>query len=253
MTDFSQEALEIASALGGLTYVIGALIYALPIPFRGLKDWGPTLMGDGIYVAFWTAFYSAIEGLMSTVETDLGVTWKHFLSFIDSNLSTVALLFITVSTASALLQKFFINYAPLTMLSLGLSTLTLVLVAVKTLGYLVKENWSILVVIGIMLMAIPFRIARSAGATLISFSITFYTGLPVMVDFLNLIQFSLPNNSIIDKLNPAYPIIHTMPTIFAIILSIMAYIGILTAIAADLADTIGGYRGRLPFGIEVVL
>ena len=245
MTDFSQEALEIASALGGLTYVIGALIYALPIPFRGLKDWGPTLMGDGIYVAFWTAFYSAIISFVNQISPP----WHSYLSWLYGTTAELGNLYTVVYGVSGVLAEYHINYAPLSLASFFLSSAAAIFLYLLSFSLLIYENWELFIVLGIMLMAIPFRIGRSAGATLIAFAVVFYIGLPFFPTLnLNSVFSALAGSS-----SPESAIQQSITNNIAnFIFDGMAYFIVLILASVTLADLIGNYSGKLPLGISVV-
>ena len=174
MTDFTQTALEIASTLGDLTYMLGALIYALPVPFRGLKDWGPTLIKDGVYAVFLSAFYYGIISLAS----QYAPSWHSYLKWLHGNTNTMEIYATIFSLLTGIITRFVHHVSFLSSASYLLSNGGAVFVLLLAVSEFVHKNWGLLIAIGIMLFAVPFRMARSAGAYLIMFSVVLYIGLP---------------------------------------------------------------------------
>ena len=72
--------ITIALYLAGLSYFLGALIYALPLPFPSLKQWGPTMMKDAIYVTVWVMIYNIVLSVADSILNLLGVNWTNFLT-----------------------------------------------------------------------------------------------------------------------------------------------------------------------------
>ena len=57
---FIDTVLNAAFALSVLTYYLGVLIYAIPIPWYGIKRWAPLLIFDGLLAASLTLFFNDI-------------------------------------------------------------------------------------------------------------------------------------------------------------------------------------------------
>ena len=254
--------LQIANALGDMTYFLGALLYGLPLPVYGLKKWGPTLIKDGIYIMLWSTLYFTIISIVEQVGSDLGISWNNYYNWLyGTQLETVGL-FVDVNLLNGILSKFYINFAPLSLasffLSLGSSFLTFLI----ALSLLVYENWGWLTAFGIMLMAIPFRLGRTIGATLIAFSIVFWVGLPLLPNFLSLIHlntYNINNWASIATPAPGGNVVawvtqDLLPSFIVFtLLGPLTFMTLLTAITTGLAELIGGYAGKIPFGIDIIL
>ena len=263
-----QGFLNIAGALGGLTYTLGALIYALPVPFRKLKEWGPTMIKDGVYAMFWVAFYSVIVSLASSFFSSLWdsyLTWLYQMTFelvfFDTALSglsralpVIKSLSVTISFPKSFPRTPSVNSG--TLLSLGSSFLSngaSLFTVLLALSLIVLENWELFLAIGVMLVSTPFRIGRSAGATLIAFSIVFYVGLPLLpvfvssVDLLSALYLANGN-----ELAEAIYLMLDQNIVFEMI-EIIGYITFLTGLSASLAEMLGGYGRRVPLSIDVVV
>ena len=258
----SQEFINIAGALGGLTYTLGALIYALPVPFRKLKEWGPRLIGDGIYIMFWVMFYGVITAFAQQIASTIGASWDNYYTWLYQTNTFITNIYIIVQGVSGLLSLVYINYAMLSLASFFLSLEAVLFSFLIALSIIVQENWGLFVVVGVMLMALPFRLGRSAGATLIAFSIVFYVGLPLLPHFLNLIQFNQNNiQNILSALEDmatgnglAWLIQYLLENNIAYdLLGVTAYLTLLLAVASGLSDAVGEYSGRSPLGLEIVL
>ncbi|MCI4435980.1 MAG: hypothetical protein JHC33_04115 [Ignisphaera sp.] len=185
----------VAYYLSILTFYIGVLIYALPIPVTGLKRWGPRLITDSFYVMALLFSVTSIVRFADLIQHILGGDWNFFLSYIKASMfvrSNLLLFFSIIrDTIGGLkilpgLSKLFSVVINAIYFSLNA---TLILYVIATL---IKISFWTLVLLGITLMAIPFRVARNAGAFLIAFSLVFYTALPLYTQFVQLLFVSEP-------------------------------------------------------------
>lgn len=187
------EILALAASLSLLNYVIGCLLLGFPIPFRGVKKWGPTLMKDAIFSATMVALSALILAIPGVLYNRLGADWADFDAWLTKRVllltswkaGLAVLSGIVTKTAGGLVAESFFdpfvrsaNYALLT-LYLVLST-----------SIVVRFYYGKLILLGILLSSLPFRVAKGAGAYLIAFSIVFYAGLPLMPAFVE--AFSVP-------------------------------------------------------------
>ena len=208
--------LLISSALGILTYVLGVLIYALPIPIRGLKRWGPLLISDGILVFTLSVTFSLILWLMNYVYLVIGANRESLVADILLIAKSISRLYISLLllkkiislvSSSYLLGKLGGNIIAALFSLLGLAwplqsvllqpMLDLVLgmlrlgVYLWTSLYILSKFGELLsplmIAIGIIMLALPFRIGRLAGANLIGFSISAYVVTPLIVPLVQLI------------------------------------------------------------------
>ncbi len=176
--------LLLAFSLSVLTYYLGTLIYALPIPWWGLKRWAPTLIYDGAASALLIFSAGVIVSSTEYIAGLLGASWGNFYSWSAQRISYVAMF----TAGIGLLKTWFSSNIvggnvfgafvnPL------ITALTYVMIALETItiiGLIVQTYFTKMIFLGILLFSIPFRIARSIGAGLLSFAIVFYVGLPLL-------------------------------------------------------------------------
>ncbi len=182
--------LLLAFYLSVLTYYLGTLIYSLPIPWRGLKRWGPVLIYDGAASALLVFSFTLIVLGVERFYSILGGSWEHFYSWVEVRIATLIsyqmLISMISSVASGLPGFASIWWALNPLLSL-ISYAIVALTTTLSLGLVVQRYYVRLLALGVAFYAVPFRMARSAGAGLMAFSIVFYLGLPLMPLFVDTI------------------------------------------------------------------
>ncbi len=189
------DILILAYRLSVLTFYLGVLVYAIPIPYSGLKRWAPRLIVDGGISAALAFSLRFLLELSDRVASMMGGSWEYFNSWLYSGAAE----FLTIKTVYALVKTL---PDPLGVLG-GLVALLRPLDKIATtalyflgviggLAWLVKNYGSLLAALGVALYAIPFRIARGSGAWLISFVLVFSTGLQVLPVFVNTMSQSEP-------------------------------------------------------------
>jgi hypothetical protein len=180
--------LIIGYKLSLLTFSIGTLIYALPVPWRGLKIWGPRLVWDSISAFIFLSIYYVLLEISNKIPMLLGGSWAYLISWMKSliafTLSLKEIVIIAYTAAKAL--------GPLKMLSSLLwpidrlsNVLWIFLASVYGLSIFIKSYCFVLLALGIVLYAIPFRLGRSAGSWLIAFALVFNAGLPLLPNFVS--------------------------------------------------------------------
>lgn len=183
--------LFIAYYLSILTFYLGVLIYALPIPVIGLKKWGPRLITDAFFIAALTLSLNTIVNFADYIRTLAGGSWEAFFLQIKSTIAFRSMIVLLFSIFSGIFAKFLpgINRLATLIINPILASLhsSMLLYSIATVVY--KGVW-MLSSLGILLMAIPFRIARNAGAFLLSFAIVFYIALPLYYGFYKLLLYS---------------------------------------------------------------
>ncbi len=173
--------------LAVLTYYTGTLIYALPIPWRGIKRWGPELIYDGAVSAVLVFAFTLIVASIEYLRLIAGGGWSQFYSWIIGRLGVILSYQLLASTIAAALSSasgFSLGGLLWPHLKL-LSEAAIVLDTVVALGLVIQHYYVRMLAIGVMLYAIPFRAARTAGAALIAFTIVFYVALPLMPAFVD--------------------------------------------------------------------
>lgn len=185
--------LIIAFYLSILTFYLGTLIYALPIPIASLKKWGPRLINDAFFITILTLCIEIIIGFANYLRQVLGGDWNSYLNLAKGLIMFRSGMIIITSSITGVLSK--IIPGILRIVSTGLNILTTSLyslILLYFLGILVYYGIGTLTSLGITLMAIPFRIARNAGAFILSFALVFYLALPLYPYFAALIASPLP-------------------------------------------------------------
>ena len=170
-----------------LTFYIGALIYALPIPLSGVKRWGPRLLADAVYTMSLTVFFSSIFSFVTNVMKLLGASWNLLFAYISSQVMFKTIAVVVLAQTSYMINKIIPGISALIKLIMSKILFSLYIsLLVFSLASIIKNLCILLASIGIALMSIPFRIGRYAGAFLLSFSIVFYVGLPLLPHFIAL-------------------------------------------------------------------
>ncbi|AWR97309.1 hypothetical protein DFR86_06915 [Acidianus sulfidivorans JP7] len=254
------EVLLISSSLASLTYVIGALIMALPIPLYGVKKWGTRLITDGIYATIWTDIYGLTMYIIQYINNLLGASWSYYYQWIYAVLVEEVDLYAVIRTAYVFASvsqdpAITVFLAPLSFIFsflTGLITTTETLLVISNVVY---EYTPIFVALGILFLSMPFRIGRNIGSSLIAFGIVFYSALPYLPNFLtslgiNVLDLSTSSGNITDTINflitQAIPLLIEGTLVFPI-----AYLIILSGITIGLGSAISGYSARMPIPIEI--
>ncbi|ESQ21719.1 MAG: hypothetical protein CISAcid_00870 [uncultured Acidilobus sp. CIS] len=92
---------EIALKLALLTFYLGALVYALPIPVRGLKRWGGVLIRDSLFSFALALSLGALTAFADGLARMMGGSWAFFDQWLTSGLELVLSLKVAVSAVSS--------------------------------------------------------------------------------------------------------------------------------------------------------
>ncbi|MEM1860046.1 MAG: hypothetical protein QW396_06445, partial [Metallosphaera sp.] len=76
------EILAISQDLAGLTYFLGTLLMAVPIPVYGVKKWGPRLVIDGIYSSVLVNLYETLIAIIAQLGSYLGINWSYYMNWL---------------------------------------------------------------------------------------------------------------------------------------------------------------------------
>lgn len=178
--------LEAAYALAILTFYTGVLIYALPIPWRGVKSWAPRLIADSIFAVILLGAYTLLLDVSEEVPGYVGGSWVFLKVWFDGAVNFVMSLKALIISLYAIARAYDMGWVvsivfwPINKIA---DLAVIVLAAVGGLSWLVQNFRDALVALGIALYSVPFRIGRSAGAWLIAFTLVFYAGLPALPAF----------------------------------------------------------------------
>lgn len=174
----------IAFYLSILTFYTGVLIYALPIPIPGLKKWGPRLINDAFFVAIISTTIDSIIGFADYLRYMLGGSWLYYMNLVKGLILYRSMTITFLSIVKEYVSKIVPGIAKMLSIGINICVASLYsLLLMYIIALLVYYNIGTLTSLGITLMAIPFRIARNAGAFLIAFSLVFYLALPLFPKF----------------------------------------------------------------------
>lgn len=202
--------LTLGYKLSLLTFSLGALIYALPIPWKGLKIWGPRLVWDSIATMVLISLYYILVMLSNKLPIILGGSWSYFISWLRSlilfatSLKELVILAYAATRALSPLKALSSLLWPIDRLS---NVLWIFLATIYGLSVFVKNYYYLLIGLGLTLYSIPFRLGRNAGAWLIAFAIVFNAGLPLLPVFLSEFYSSTHEEGISPIIN--YGLIYT--------------------------------------------
>lgn len=179
------DLLLIAVDLAMLTYMLGVLILALPIPYRPLKVWGPRLIADALMAAVLASSITLITSAGDMILGQLGVDWPTFYEWLSGRTAALVSVFASLTYASSLVKSTDYSFlaSPLNMAAAYLATAFSSLKIIYLLSsfvYIFKDK---LALIGILMYSIPFRLGKGVGSFMIAASIIMYVGFPLMPQF----------------------------------------------------------------------
>jgi len=246
------EVLFYAQLLASLSYSLGSLFYALPIPVYGIKKWGPKLISDSIYTMVWTAIYTGVLGFTQQLLSLLGVSWSSYFQWLYQVENYDIIQYELIKAMLDALQYLGGTFAPFMLFSFLLSIATSFVEFLTITSQMIYQYTGIFVALGILLMSLPFRIGRSIGASFISASLVFYVGLPYLPTFLAQLDLNILNLHFPPNPSVTFILQYAIPEIFlANLLVPSSYIVLLSGLSVGLGNTIGGYGSRVPFIVEV--
>lgn len=181
----------LANSLAILTYFLGCMIQLLPIPWKGLRAHGPQLMMDGIVAQIAAGSILLVQLLVQwfngLLQQNLGSPFMGetgAMALILSQLTALdASLFLLISVLSTTVVLAPIAYTLSNMFGpiLTVTTVALIvwLIVQAVIGFL-PSIWISFFTLGVVFLAIPFRIGRQLGSTLMASSMTAMIMLPMM-------------------------------------------------------------------------
>jgi len=81
--------LFLAYDLAMLSFFIGVLIYALPIPWYPLKRWAPRLMVDSIIAAILAISFYTLLDVSNFIARILGGSWELFYKWLKTSIGVM--------------------------------------------------------------------------------------------------------------------------------------------------------------------
>ncbi len=182
----AEAVLQAAYAFAILTFYTGVLIYALPVPWRGVKAWAPRLIADSLFAVILLGIYSLLLDLSDEIPGYLGGSWVFLKVWFDQAVNFVMALKTLIISLYAIARAYDMGWIisiifwPVNRIA---DLAVIVLAAVYGLSWLLQSFRDVMVALGIVLYSMPFRVGRSAGAWLIAFTLVFYAGLPALPAF----------------------------------------------------------------------
>ncbi len=171
-----------------LTFSLGTLIYALPVPWRGVKIWGPRLIWDSIAATILISTYYVLLTISNKIPLLFGGSWSYFISWLKSlifftlSLKELVILAYTAARALGPLKALTSLLWPIDRLS---NILWIFIATIYGLSSFVRSYYYLLIGLGIVLYSMPFRLGRNVGAWFIAFAIVFNAGLPLLPVFIS--------------------------------------------------------------------
>jgi hypothetical protein len=178
----------LAVKLAILTFYIGVLVYALPLPFSTVKRWGPQLLWDGVLALFLATIYAILYSTSNRLALMLGGSWTLFNLWYSAALSVSLNLKMVIAALTAIPEVARLAgpvYAVALPLDRAATLAILFLTTLAGIAELVYNYGLVLVAFGVVLYATPFRITRGAGAWLIAFILVFSIGLQTLPLFIS--------------------------------------------------------------------
>ena len=177
--------LLLAAQISVLTYHVGVLIYLAPIPVRSLKRWAPLLIQDSIWAVILALSFSALIYLSDLIASWSGYTLQDIVLYAKSRMSAILtaqfilkMLMMMTSIFTSAFNKFFSFFLiPLTLNFYALISAFTIIIIITSI---VISTKAALAALGIVLMSLPFRLGRNAGASLLAFSLVANAMLPYL-------------------------------------------------------------------------
>jgi hypothetical protein len=254
----------LAVMLSSLTYYLGSLFYALPIPIFGIKRWAPRLIQDGIYTTILATVWLLLLAVTQYFMGLLGVSWSSFYAWSNQVINTEFAIQLEIQALYGIVSSVGGPAAPVLLSPLSVFS-SIIYIAITTfesiisISTIVYNNVAVLVALGVMLMAIPFRIGRVIGASLLASSLVFVTGIPYMPVFVNYtvgsissIDLQATNSSQLGQVENELALVVIPSLIDVVVIGPLIYMGILGGLSIGLASLLSGSIGRLPFRIDIL-
>ncbi|RUM47130.1 MAG: hypothetical protein DSY37_03485 [Hyperthermus sp.] len=170
---FVNELLLIAAQLSVLTYNVGVLLYMLPLPMRSVKYLGQRMIEDGIFSAVLISIFATLLYASDYVGSFSGYTlgdiarWLHkLINYIMTEYMTFRIMAALVSLVPGGGYIASLILLPYSIIMFGMISSTSLMLA---LLYIISGLKAELAALGVALYALPLRIGKNAGASLLAF------------------------------------------------------------------------------------
>lgn len=181
----------LAHSLAILTYTTGVLMQTLPIPWKSLRAYGRLLMWDGVISEMATLSIGLVQTLVGWVsgvmQQSIGAPFVGSggeMALIVAQLAALdGGLFLLISALSTSVVLAPAATALASMLGPLLTWVTVALIVwliVQTILGFLPTIWLTFYTLGVVFLAIPFRLGRRLGTNLMATSIVLMVMLPFM-------------------------------------------------------------------------
>jgi hypothetical protein len=177
----------IAYELVLLTFSLGVLILALPIPLRSLKAWSGRLISDSILAFVLISLFWTLISFSNSLPLMFGWSWEEFNAWLTHVLGLLLAFKAVIAAVIAAARAFYLSQLVSTLLwpiDKIINIIILTFTTIYALSIVVKKSYLYLAALGIALYALPLRVGKSAGAWLLSFALVFNAGLPLLPAFI---------------------------------------------------------------------
>jgi len=181
------DILSLAFYLSVFSYCLGLLLRALPIPFFTVKKLGRLLVVDSVFSAILVFSYRSITTIIEYLSSVLGADWASYSMWVTERTSLLLLLLSAFKAIGIVTSKIGLGAVFSSLISsiINLITTSLTtLLTVTVVALMLKTASSFLIALGILLISVPFRLARGAGAMIIAITVVFSIGIPLMPHFI---------------------------------------------------------------------
>lgn len=178
--------LALAFYLSILSYTLGNLIRALPVPFISVKRLGRNLVVDGIFSATLVFSYKLLLDLMNYIGGVLRADWSSYLTWLTDRTLYLATYISILKVLGVGFSKIGLGFIAQSLITPAMNLMTTSLVTVtiaSIISVIIYSSAGELIALGIAFHAVPFRLTRSVGATIIAMTMVFSIGLPLMPAF----------------------------------------------------------------------
>ncbi len=199
------EMLDVALALSVLSYYAGLVLFAAPLP-ASLKRFGLRMAYHGAVSALLASLYTTIVYGVEVLLDNIGFSWSTLPAFYDKAAvhsaefyaAAAVLAGLRPSVIKALPPEFragvdFVIRSAASNLLRASTLIGFSLAAVEVVASFVYRYWTLLVLLGIVLYALPGGIGRRAGASLIASGVVLYVALPLLPAWVDLWLNSVVN------------------------------------------------------------
>ncbi len=178
--------LALAFYLSVLSYCTGLLLKALPLPFLSIKRIARELVSDGLFSAVLVFSYDILLSLVNYISSILGSDWAAFSTWLANRLTTLTNVLVVLKAIGVALERVGLGFIASNFVSPVTSLIVscfMTLLSIFVLAAILLSSYQVLIALGLVLHAIPLKLARSAGATIIAVTMVFLIGIPLMPSF----------------------------------------------------------------------